>query len=70
MGPAGGMDCTPCKNRPVACLVGQLDPFVICGKGDGVVADNIAAAQAGKANVAFLARAGNTVAAPVGHLIE
>jgi drug/metabolite transporter (DMT)-like permease len=50
--------------------VRDLDALAIAGEDDTMIANDIAAAQHGKADVAALARPGDTVARPLGGMIE
>src|SRR4029077_2725536 len=58
------------EDHAVGRLVGQLDALVRAGKDHAVLARDIAAAQAGKADIASLPRTGVAVASARGSLRE
>src|SRR6185312_4133059 len=69
-GPQGGAHRAPRIKLPAGRLVREFDALAFAAEHHGVIADLAAAAQAGKADRARLARAGVSVATTRRHIAE
>ena len=69
-GPQGGAKRASGEDVAAAGAVGQFQAFAVTRIDDGVVAGYVAAAERSEADRAFLARAGDAVAAAYGNIVQ
>ena len=68
--PQGGLDGAARKNTAIGGAMGELDQLAVGGKDHGVLANDAAAAQGSKADVAAPALAGVTIADPHAGIVQ
>ena len=65
MGPQSRVNGASGKDGPISCLMGELNAFVVGGKHNRMVANNIAASEHRKSDITSFPLPGEAIPAPV-----